>query len=143
MRKSALSLAALPLLAGGLLVTASTAFAAEKLTGEQQLAKKLEGRVAGKPVSCIPLHDTETMEVIDKTAIVFGWGNTLYVNRPRNAADLDSDNVLVHKSSVGEWCNVDIVTAHTRPEMWFHGTVSLGEFVPYTKVKPPAVKASR
>ena len=52
-----------------------------KLTGEQELAKKLEGRVAGKPQSCIDHTATQTMEVIDKTAIVFGWGDTIWVNR--------------------------------------------------------------
>ena len=70
------------------------------------------------------------MEVIDKTALVFGWGDTIYVNRPRNAELLDSDDVLVHKSSQSEWCRLDIVQAMARPGMWFRGTVDLG--VPFT-----------
>ena len=115
--------------------------AREKLTGEQELAKKLEGRVAGKPQSCIDHTATQTMEVIDKTAIVFGWGDTIWVNRPRNAAELDSDNVLVHKSTQSEWCRLDIVNALDRPGMWFRGTVDLADFIPYTRVKAKAVKA--
>ena len=132
MRKS------IPLILATLVLAAPVAPAAarDKLTGEQQLAKRLEGRVAGKPTSCLRLYDTQTMEVIDKTAIVFGWGDTLWVNRPRDPGALDSDDVLVHKTSGGEWCSIDIVTQHDRPGLWFKGSLSLGDFVPYTRVKP-------
>jgi hypothetical protein len=134
----------IPLILATLAVAAApTALSArDKLTGEQELAKKLAGRVAGKPQSCLDYTATQTMEVIDKTAIVFGWGDTIWVNRPRNAADLDSDNVLVHKSNQSEWCKLDIVHALSRPGMWFRGTVDLGDFIPYTKVKPQPVKTS-
>ena len=132
-----------PLILAALAVAAAPAAlsARDKLSGEQQLAKRLEGRVAGKPQSCIDYNAAQTMEVIDKTALVFGWGDTIYVNRPRNAELLDSDDVLVHKSSQSEWCRLDIVQAMARPGMWFRGTVDLGDFVPYTKVKPQPVKA--
>ena len=36
----------------------------ERLTGEQELAKMLEGRVAGEPVSCIPLHRTSSSRIM-------------------------------------------------------------------------------
>jgi hypothetical protein len=132
-----------PLILAALAVAAAPAAlsARDKLSGEQQLAKRLEGRVAGKPQSCIDYNSAKTMEVIDKTALVFGWGDTIYVNRPRNAELLDSDDVLVHKSSQSEWCRLDIVQSMTRPGMWFHGTVDLGDFVPYTKIKPQPAKA--
>ena len=66
----------------------------DKLTGEQQLAKLLDGREAGKPVDCIPLFtgDNQTT-VIDKTAIVYGWGSVIYVNRPTNADSLNSGQI--------------------------------------------------
>ena len=64
MRKIAIfAVAAAALLAGPALQ------ARERLTGEQQLAKLLEGRVAEKPVSCIPLYRTSDSRIIDKTAI--------------------------------------------------------------------------
>src|SRR3546814_3331369 len=44
----------------------------EMTKGEQRLAKLLEGRVAGEPKSCISNYPTSRMEVIDKTAYVFG-----------------------------------------------------------------------
>ncbi len=81
MRKFALVLTATAaLLAGPALLQAK-----ERLTGEQQLAKLLEGREAGEPVSCIPLHRTSESRIIDKTAIVYDSGRTIYVNRPRHA----------------------------------------------------------
>lgn len=133
----------IPLLLATLALAAPLAPAAarDKLTGEQLLAKRLEGRMAGKPVSCLRLTDTQTMEVIDKTAIVFGWGDTIWVNRPRNAEVLDQDDVLVHKSTGSDWCSLDIVTLHDRPGMWFKGSLNLGDFVPYTRAKPVPAKA--
>ena len=131
MRKSMLILGAIATsLAAGL--TAAPAMA-DKPTGEQQLAKLLEGRFPGKPVSCISFSDQQDMKVIDKTAIVFGFGQVLYVNRPTNPGDLDSDKVLVTKSSTGELCNVDIVNLRDRTDRMPSGFISLGQFVPYTR----------
>lgn len=132
MRKSALIM-------GALAATLSCSFAAapaiasEKLTGEQQLAKILAGRVPGKPVSCISFSDHQDMQVIDKTAIVFGFGQTLYVNRPKNAADLDSGMILVTKSFSSDLCNVDIVRLRDQTTHMESGFITLGDFVPYTK----------
>jgi hypothetical protein len=129
MRKIAIALtAAAALLAGPALQ------AKPKLTPEQELAKLLEGRAPGKPVSCIPQHETREMRVIDGTAIVFGWGNTIYVNVPRNAKDLDSDDVLVTRNYGGQFCNLDIVTTLDRTSHMFNGSISLGEFVPYKRI---------
>ncbi len=69
MRKIALLIAAT-----GALLAGPALQAKERLTGEQELAKLLEGREAGEPVSCIPLHRTSTSRIIDKTAIVYEFG---------------------------------------------------------------------
>src|SRR3546814_14189161 len=74
------------------------AAAKEKLTGEAKLSKMLEGRVAGEPQDCISLPAASSSEVIDKTAIVYRIGSTLWVNRPRSGAEsLDADDILVTK----------------------------------------------
>ena len=131
MRKSVLILGVIAAsLAAGM---TAPAIAGEKPTGEQQLAKLLAGRVAGKPVSCISFADQQDMQVIDKTAIVFGFGAVLYVNRPKNPGDLDSDKVLVTRSTTGELCSVDIVNLRDRTDRMPAGFISLGEFVPYTR----------
>ncbi len=137
MRKS--TLIAAPLLAfAAASLGSSPALAAPKLTGEQELAKMLEGRVAGKPVSCISLQDTRDMTVIDHTAIVYGFGQVLYVNRPKDASLVDSSKIMVTKNSTGQLCNVDIVNLRDQTGFTFAGTLSLGDFVPYTRAPKPA-----
>lgn len=128
MRKLAIALAGAALLAGPALS------AKERLTGEQQLAKMLEGRVAGEPVSCIPLHRTSTTRIIDKTAIVYDAGRTIYVNRPRHPEGLDSDDVMVTRLHTSQLCRLDTVRMHDRTGFWYSGFVGLEDFVPYTRV---------
>ena len=129
MRKLTLAAAGLAALATG-----SALQAREKLTGEQQLAKLLEGRVAERPVSCIPLSNTRDARIIDKTAIVYDWGNVIYVNRPRDARDLDSDDVMVTDIHGSQLCNVDVVRMHDRSSFFYTGFVGLDEFVPYRRI---------
>jgi hypothetical protein len=129
MRKIALALAA------GAVLTAGAATAARpKLTGEEELAKMLDGRVAGKPVDCISLFDSHDQRVIDKTAIVYGTGSTIYVNRPTNARDLNRDDILVSDVHGSQVCSLDVVRLHDRSGGWFTGFVGLQQFVPYRKV---------
>lgn len=104
-----------------------------KLTPQQELDKMLEGRVAGKPVHCLSHIDTRNMRVLDKTAIVYGWGNTIWVNRPQNAQDLDDDDIMVTKTSTSQLCDLDIVHTVDRGGHFPTGFISLGEFVPYRK----------
>ena len=129
MRKIAIALiAASALLAGPALQ------AKPRMTPEQELAKLLEGREPGKPVHCISQFHTRDMRVIDGTAIVFGWGNTVWVNVPRNAKDLDSDDVLLTRNYGGQFCDLDIVQTLDRSSHIFNGSISLGQFVPYHRV---------
>ncbi|MPS67726.1 MAG: hypothetical protein E2586_04420 [Novosphingobium sp.] len=123
------------------LLAAPTVNARQKLTGEEQLAKLLDGRVAGDPVSCIQLSQSQDTQVIDKTALVYRVGRTLYVNRPTNADRLDSDDILVTKLYSSQLCRLDTVQLHSRstPSMW-SGFVGLQDFVPYTKPKAASAK---
>lgn len=127
---------AIAFVAVGALLAGPVAQARTKLTPDQQLAKMLKGRVAGKPVSCIQLNQVDNTTIIDKTAIVYRDGGTLYVNRPNNADSLDSDDLLVTKTFSSSLCRLDMVQLHQRsmPSMWT-GFVSLQDFVPYRK--PP------
>ena len=108
--------------------------ARERLSGEEQLAKLLEGRVAEKPVSCIPLSRTSDARVIDKTAIVYDQGNVIYVNRPRYPDSLDSDDIMVTQLHTSQLCRLDTVRMHDRSQFFFTGFVGLEDFVPYRRV---------
>ncbi len=129
MRKFALILAA-----GAALIAGPALQAKERLTGEAKLAKLLEGRVAGEPVSCIPLNRTQQARIIDKTAIVYDSGRTIYVNPPRHPESLDDDDVMVTKLHSSQLCRLDTVHLHDRSGFFFSGFVGLEDFVPYRKV---------
>lgn len=129
MHKTSLILAAV---AASLLV-APVAVQAKRLTGEEQLAKLLNGRVAGEPVSCINLRLATSSRVIDRTAIVYEVGRTLYVNRTDNPRMLDDDDILVTRMHDSNLCNVDIVHLRDRSGFVHGGAVGLAHFVPYRK----------
>ncbi len=129
MKRIALSLAAI----AGLALTAGPAVAGERLTGEARLAKLLEGRVAGKPKSCINTFSNRNSRVIDETALVYGSGRTIWVNVPRNAEDLDDSDALVIRMHGSQLCRQDIVTTIDTASGFYTGNVFLGDFVPYTR----------
>lgn len=130
MRKIAIALTAV-----AAMMTGPALEARSRPTPEQELAKLLDGREAGQPRHCISQFEAREMRVIDGTALVFGWGNTIWVNVPRNAKDVDSDDVLVTRNYGGQFCSLDIVQTLDRSSLFFNGSLSLGDFVPYRRVK--------
>lgn len=120
--------------AGAALVAGTGLQARERLTGEEKLAKQLEGRVAGEPVSCISLTASRETQIIDNTAIVFGRGNVIYVNRPAHPSSLDSDDIMVTRITGSQLCRLDIVRMHDRSGGFYSGFVGLQDFVPYRRV---------
>ena len=116
-------------------LVAPVAAEAKRMEPEAKLAKLLEGRVAGEPQDCIYLPTIRSTQVIDKTAIVYDAGRTLWVNRPDNgASSLDDDDVLVTRLHSSSLCSIDIVQLQDRTSWFYSGFVALGDFVPYRKV---------
>lgn len=103
--------------------------------GEEDLAKMLEGREAGEPVSCIRHRLNDRVRVIDKTAIVYGRGNTIYVNYTRHPSDIDDWDTMVTRRYGSQFCKSDIVTKVDKTNGMFSGVISLSEFIPYKRVK--------
>ena len=132
---AALGLLASPLLAGD--EPQEEAKAEQEMTkGEKELAKLLEGRVAGEPVSCISTFGNQNLRIIDETALVYGRGDTIYVNRTKHPDDIDDDEILVIKRFSGsQLCRLDNVTTVDRYSHIFSGVIFLDDFVPYTRVK--------
>lgn len=120
------------------LATAGAASAAgPKPPPEQVLAKMLDGRTAGAPVNCIDPRNVDTVDIVDKTAIVYGLrGGRLYVNRPRVGADaLRRDQTLVTRTVGTRLCNFDPVNLLESGARFDAGFVSLGTFTPYDRPK--------
>jgi len=108
-----------------------------RVSGEEKLARLLEGRVAGEPTDCIYLPRVRSSRIITDTAIVYDAGSVIYVNRPRAGTyGLDDDDVMVTEFHGGgsSLCSIDVVRLHDRSTLFYNGFVSLGEFVPYRKV---------
>lgn len=132
MIKTALSAFAFAALAMSGTAVAQSDDAAPGLTkGEQKLAKLIEGRVAGEPKSCINDFPTRSFQVIDKTAIVYKIGRTVWVNRTRDPESLDDRDTLVFRRFGSNVCSTDIVTAIDPLGGFYTGNVFLSEFVPY------------
>lgn len=111
----------------------------EKTKGEKELAKLLEGRVAGEPTSCIRTPPNDRVRVVDDTAIVYGRGKTIYVNRTSRPRDIDDhDTMVVRRFSGSQLCKTDIVTTIDRGSQMFSGVIFLSDFVPYTRVESNA-----
>lgn len=126
------------LLAGVLLFAAGAASAGPRLSPEAQLAKALDGRVAGEPVNCISLHRVRSSRIIDDTAILYEAGSTIYVNRPRSGREsLDRWDTLVTKLFTSQLCSTDVVHLFDTSSRTQTGFVFLGEFVPYRRIARP------
>lgn len=110
---------------------------AEEMTkGEKRLAKLLEGRVAGKPQTCIRTLPNQQLQVIDKTAYVYGRGRTIYVQRTQHPDSIDEDDVVVSRRfTATELCKLDIITTIDRFAGFFTGAVFFEDFVPYTRAE--------
>ena len=118
-----------------LATAASAAPTKSEIKAEADLAKLLEGRVAGKPVSCINLRDIRTSRIFPGTAIMYQVGSTYYVNRPQSASFLRRDDILITDTHSSQLCSIDIVRLMDSTSRFPTGSVGLGEFVPYKKVK--------
>jgi hypothetical protein len=104
--------------------------------GEQQLAKLLEGRVAGEPVDCIRSLPSEQMRTIDGTAYVFGRGQTIYVQRTRNPQDISQRNAIISlRFSPTQLCRMDILNTVDPMIGFFTGVVTMDDFIPYTRAR--------
>lgn len=122
-----------------LLLATGSAQAATDRSPEAELARAVEGRVAGKPVDCINLRDIRSSRIIDRSAIVYEVsGGTKYVNRPTSGApSMRSGLTLVTDTHSSRLCSIDVVRLYDSTSRMELGSVGLGKFVPYSKPPRP------
>lgn len=103
--------------------------------GEERLARLLEGRVAGEPQDCIRDFGNRRMTIIDRTALVFHVGDTVWVNRTENPEQIDDwDRLVFRKFTASRTCNHEPVTTENRQTGIYTGNLFLTDFVPYRRV---------
>lgn len=125
------------MIAAALLAAVAVAPAAAKdRDPEAELARALQGRVAGDPVDCIDTYRIRSSRIIDDTAILYDAGSVIYVNRPRAGAEsLDRWDTLVTRLHEPRLCSIDTVRLLDSSTRFETGVVFLGEFVPYRRVE--------
>jgi len=102
---------------------------------EARLAQRLEGRIAGEPVSCIPLVQSNRLEVVEGVALVYDSGDTLYVARPTDPETLRNDDIVVIDRHGSTLCDTDVIRTVDRNGGYMTAVIFLKKFVPYKKQK--------
>ena len=124
--------AGMVMVVGSLLGTPVLA-AKPRQTGAEQLADLLRGRSAGKPQRCISTFAENNLKIISGTAIVYDDGRTIWVNRTRDPASLDDDDILVVRRTGSDLCRLDNVRTVSRGTGTLRAIVMLEDFVPYRR----------
>ena len=109
--------------------------AAARQSPDAQLARLLQGRVAGKPVSCINLGRSSDDSIkIPGLAMAYRQGSTWYVNRfSDDCQRLSDDTILVTRTPGSQLCrgdSADLISASSHMPVGF---CIFDDFVPYTK----------
>ena len=124
-------------LVAGLLVAPIAPLFAARLSPEARLAQITQGRVAGKPVSCInlsPVGGNNDSEKIAGLAMAYRQGSTWYVNRfDGGCPQLSEDTIVITRLHTSQLCRGDIADLRMSGANIPVGTCIFGDFVPYTK----------
>jgi hypothetical protein len=84
----------------------------------------------------VNLRTIRNSRVIDRTAILFDAGGTIYVNRPRSGAEsLSRWNTQVVRPFGSQLCSIDPIRMVDPISGISTGSVFLGDFVPYRRVR--------
>lgn len=104
---------------------ASSETSAEKAAA--QLARMLDGRVAGEPEDCILLRPIRRMTVLEGQGLVFHSGTTLWINRTADPAAIRKWDTFEFRAFGQRLCSYDTVNGR-------QGPIDLVAFVPWRKV---------
>lgn len=100
---------------------------------EAELAQAVANwRPAGPPVRCLNLRRATILRVVNRTAIVFRLGGTLYVMRPSGGAEfLDRRDALISRFN-SYMCDGQLVEL-ADPYSGVRRLIRSGPFVPYRR----------
>ena len=92
----------------------------------------------GKPVSCVQLTNIRNTKVHGDSVIDFHMNNgKVYRNTlPMSCPSLGFEERFLYKTSIGQLCNVDIITVLQSPGLSQGPSCGLGKFQPVKIVKP-------
>ena len=101
--------------------------------GQAKWVKLTEGKVPGKPITCLPPYLTNDMVTIDDNTVAFKQGGVVYVNHLLGpCSGLDSGfYTLVTRSHGSGMCRGDISHVSDIRTGSVIGSCAIGDFVPY------------
>lgn len=104
---------------------------------QQRYEALLAGKIAQRPLNCVPYYRAEDMERIDDSTVVFrSGGGRVYVarmNGPCNGLTDPQTALITHESMGGGPCTGDIATVVDSGGRMPVGSCTWGEFVPYVR----------
>ena len=135
MRRFILPIAAAATLGGCAMSDGPEAAAATSADDSRALAEALAGRTAGPPQQCVQRSTLRGNRGYGERTIVFeGPGDTLYVNRTRNACPrLRPWNAIRIRTMGNSLCSNELVQVFDPTTGTEYGGCSLGEFTPYRR----------
>jgi len=127
---------AIPLIMLGAFALVANAIPAKVMLADKEakaLAKATEGKVAGKPVSCVPILRGQNLRAIgDHTLIYEASKKRVYRNDLQGACHgLSWGDTLVMDLHGSQYCSGDIARVVNLPSGSQSGSCTLGDFVPY------------
>jgi hypothetical protein len=128
------------LLAGGLLASCTAAPEQVQRSAENQaeLAKLLAGKVAQRPITCLPHQYSTDMRVIDDQTIAYRDGGyrtyVAHMNGPCSGLANGTSALVTHLYGTADLCRGDIARViDTAGGGFTIGSCSFGDFIPYVK----------
>jgi hypothetical protein len=127
------------LLAGGLLASCTTApEPTQRSAGKQaELAKLLAGKVAQRPISCLPHYQSGDMRVIDDETIAYRDGGyrtyVAHMNGPCSGLARGGSALVTHQYGSADLCRGDIARVIDTSGGMTIGSCAFGDFTPYVR----------
>nr|WP_294848742.1 hypothetical protein [uncultured Sphingomonas sp.] len=115
--------------------SASTAYNGPSPQAQAELAKELQGRVAGAPKNCIPNNRGMNMQIIDDYTLLYHDGRTTWLQKPRggcNGIAIGSNTLVTRQFGTNQLCDGDINNLVDLRTGMQGGACVFGPFIPYT-----------
>ncbi|WP_066800913.1 DUF6491 family protein [Sphingomonas soli] len=132
--RTAIILGALAL--AGCAAQADPAQSRKQERAERELAKALEGRVAGEPTDCISSMGSNGPQIIDANTLLYRQGSRVWRNDlDGGCPGLDPGDTLIIEVHGSQLCRRDMIRVREPGSSILGPSCSLGKFTPYTKAK--------
>lgn len=129
MRARTLALLAIP----AVLSACAATRGADAADDQRDLARALEGRVAGAPQRCLPAARSETATIVGRS-LLYHDGRTTWRSDAPDCPSLDGDPILIVERFGDQLCENDRFRTVARGGIGIPGpSCRFGPFVPYTR----------